>query len=447
MKTAILGAGVSGLALARTLLEEGVPLTDLTIFEAAEEVGGLMGSKELAGFTYDVAGGHILYGRDQETLDWMVTCAGGEQAFASRTRQSRIRFGDSWVRYPFENGLGDLPPEIGRECLEAYIKAHEARTTGAAASTKGGPPPADFASWIRWRFGDGIAAHFMDPYNEKIWKRELSELTSDWVADRVPDAPLEDVIKASRGEITEGYTHQSVFRYPLRGGFNAISHGIASNLGPALRLSTPVRELRRRGEGWTVNGEEFDVLISTLPLTDLPGLLPELPGEVAEAMADLSYNSLVSILVALDHDQVPDYSWVYLPHAEQGPANRITYLSNYSPHNAPQGRASLLCEVNFRGGPAGPGEPDGGLEEDLLTGLAAAGLLERPRVLFTDRSVVRHAYVIFDHAYRARRAAALNWCESVSLHALGRFGRFEYDNSDACVKKARDLARTLAQQG
>ncbi|HJO27420.1 MAG TPA: FAD-dependent oxidoreductase [Planctomycetota bacterium] len=438
MKIAILGAGVSGLSLARTLVEEGAPLDSISIFEAAPEVGGLMGSKELAGFTYDTAGGHILYGRDRETLAWMVSHTGGEEAFETRERQTRIRFGDRWVRYPFENGLGDLPPEVNAECLEGYVRAHKARAADGSGA------PADFANWVRWRFGDGIARHFMDPYNEKIWKRELSDLTSDWVADRVPDAPLEDVQRASRGEVTEGYTHQSVFRYPARGGFNAISLGLASALGPALRLSTPVVELRRRGAAWTVNGEEFDVLVSTLPLTDLPALLPEMPREAAEAMESLSYNSLVSVLVALDHDQVPEYSWVYLPHASQGPANRITYLSNYSAGNAPAGRASLLCEVNFPGGPGGPGEPGGGLEEDLLSGLAQAGLIERPRVLFTDRSVVRHAYVIFDHAYSARRAAALSWCASADLHTLGRFGRFEYDNSDACVKKARTLARTLS---
>jgi protoporphyrinogen oxidase len=445
MKTAILGAGVSGLALARALLEEGIPLEDLHLFEAAPVVGGLIGSKQVDGYTYDIAGGHILYGRDKKTIDWMVNCAGGEEAFETCARHTRIRFGDRWVRYPFENGLGDLPPDVNAECLEAYIKAHEARKTSGSVA------PADFASWIRWRFGDGIADHFMVPYNEKIWKRNLADMTSDWVADRVPDAPVEDVIAASRGENREGYTHQSVFRYPSHGGFGSIANGIASVLKGAIRLSTPVVEVRSRaqgqtpGAGWNVNGEDFDVVVSTLPLTEMPGIVPEMPTEVADAMTGLAYNSLVSILVALDHDDVPDLSWVYLPHADQGPANRITYMSNYSRHNAPEGCASLLCEVNFPGGPQGPGEPDSSLEEELLAGLAHAGIIERPRVLFTDRTTMRHAYVVFDHSYRVRREAALAWLDSVGLNPLGRFGRFEYDNSDACVAKARTLARKLAR--
>jgi protoporphyrinogen oxidase len=72
----------------------------------------------------------------------------------------------------------------------------------------------EFGAWVRWRFGDGIAKHFMDPYNEKVWKRELDFLTSDWVAGRVPDAPVDDVLRAAVGIRTEGYTHQSIFYYP-----------------------------------------------------------------------------------------------------------------------------------------------------------------------------------------------------------------------------------------
>ena len=54
MKTAILGAGVSGLSLARFLVEGGLPLGDVHLFEASTKVGGLCGSKTVDGFTYDV---------------------------------------------------------------------------------------------------------------------------------------------------------------------------------------------------------------------------------------------------------------------------------------------------------------------------------------------------------------------------------------------------------
>jgi protoporphyrinogen oxidase len=115
-------------------------------------------------------------------------------------------------------------------------------------------------------------------------------------------------------------------------------------------------------------------------------------------------------------------------------------MSNYSPHNAPKGKSSFLCEVTLPGGQPFPGAE---LEKQVIAGMAAAGLLRREEVLLTDRSEIRHAYVVFDHLYAARRKAIFAWMDSVSLVPLGRFGRFEYDNSDQCVIRARAAATAL----
>jgi protoporphyrinogen oxidase len=135
--------------------------------------------------------------------------AGGDSAFVRRDRNTKIRFEGRWVHYPFENGLGDLPKQANFDCLKGYVEAWHARESSGSSA------PSDFGSWIRWRFGEGIARHFMDPYNAKIWKRDLAEISSDWVAGRVPDAPVDDVLKAAIGMRTEGYTHQAIFYWRL----------------------------------------------------------------------------------------------------------------------------------------------------------------------------------------------------------------------------------------
>ena len=436
MKTAILGAGVSGLALARHMIEGGADAATLCLFEAAPEPGGLCRSKTVDGFTYDVAGGHILFSKDAETMRWMKACAGGEDAFVRRDRNTRIRYDDRWVRYPFENGLGDLPPQANYACIKGYVEAwHQREMDGSCA-------PADFAGWIRWRFGDGIAEHFMDPYNLKIWKRPLAELTSGWVAGRVPDAPPDDVLKAAVGLRTEGYVHQAIFYYPKRGGFQAITDGLASTLGPQLRLSTPVAEVKRRGERWSVNGEEFDRVVSTLPLNVLPDVVADMPSDVADAMRGLAYNSITCILLALDRAEHPDLSWIYLPFPSQGPANRVTYMSNYSPGNAPEGKTSLMCEVTHTGG------ADGGssVVDEALAGVIHAGLMTKDELLFADATRSEFAYIVYDHGFDAKKSAALAWLGEAGIVPLGRFGRYEYDNSDQCVIKARALSEELLRQ-
>jgi protoporphyrinogen oxidase len=437
LKIAILGAGISGLALARLLVEGGFPRTDLHLFEGSGTVGGLCRSKSVDGFTYDVAGGHILYSKDTGTLDWMKACAGGERAFVRRDRNTKIRYGASWVHYPFENGLGDLPPQDNFECLKGYVEAwHHRQVNGA-------PAPGDFKGWVRWRFGEGIARHFMDPYNEKIWKRPLEEISSGWVAGRVPDAPIDDVLRASIGIRTEGYQHQSIFYYPRNGGFQAITDGVSASVIDRVRLATPAESLVRHGAGWRVNGEDFDRVVSTIPLNLLPDVVDAMPDGAAAAMRGLAYNSIVCYLVALDRAEHPDLSWVYLPQVEQGPVNRVTYMSNYSPGNAPEGKTSFLLEVTHPGGAPPPGAE---LEREVLAGLEHAGLLARDEVLFTDRSFSRFAYIVYDHQLEERRRAALAWCEANAILPLGRFGHYDYFNSDQCVIAAREAAAELLQE-
>jgi protoporphyrinogen oxidase len=107
---------------------------------------------------------------------------------------------------------------------------------------------------------------------------------------------------------------------------------------------------------------------------------------------------------------------------------------------APTGKSSFLCEVTVAGGRPFPGRE---LESELVDGLVAAGLIRHDEVLFTDREAIGQAYVVFDHGYAAKRKIALSWFEKQGLVQLGRFGRFEYDNSDQCVIKARELSKRL----
>ncbi len=425
------------MALAQRMIEGGLQASDIHIFEANSKVGGLCHSKTVEGFTYDVSGGHILFSKDKETMNWMKRCAGGDDAFATRDRNTKIRFEDRWVHYPFENGLGDLPEQAKFDCLKGYIQAwHERKASDSAA-------PGDFKAWIAWRFGAGIAEHFMDPYNEKIWKRPLDQITSGWVAGRVPDAPIDDVLRSALGTRTEGYKHQSIFYYPKQGGFQAITDGFGALLQPNIRLNTPVTNLVRHGAGWRVNGEDFDTVVNTISMNVLPSIVEGMDAGVQQAMTGLPYNSIQCYLVALDRAEHPDLSWIYLPHASQGPANRATYMSNYSEGNAPEGKTSFLFEITIPGGQGGLGKAD---EEELLRGVEGAGLLRREEVLFTDHTFCKYAYIVYEHNLEARRKVSLDGCETNDIFALGRFGHYDYFNSDQCAIAATEMAQRLLER-
>ena len=83
MKIAILGGGISGCALARMLAEDD---HDVTVLEKSERVGGLCKSRQIDGFTFDEAGGHIIFSKDKDVLQWQLDRCGGDAARVGKVR-------------------------------------------------------------------------------------------------------------------------------------------------------------------------------------------------------------------------------------------------------------------------------------------------------------------------------------------------------------------------
>ncbi|MBL8730981.1 MAG: FAD-dependent oxidoreductase [Planctomycetes bacterium] len=436
MKIAVLGGGISGVALARQLAGDG---HRVVVLERAERPGGLCKSRRYGEFTFDEAGGHILFSKDKRVLDWQLARCGGDAGTVRTERNTKIRWHDRWVPYPFENGVGHLTKEAIVDCIKGYVEAHVARRLGA-------PCPANFGDWIQWQMGDGFARHFMVPYNQKIWKCDLHQMASDWVAGRVPEAPIEDILRAAVGIDTEGYQHQSVFWFPKHGGFEALVRGTCDGGGFELVCGHRVQRVERRGDGFLVDGDTFDLVVNTVPLPQIESAIVDLPGEVRADIRALRPISLVNLMIGVELDEpLPQLSWIYLPFAEQGPTNRVTYFSNYSPHNAPAGHGSFLAEVTHRGDLRADAE----WRRGVVQALGKAGILRPERVVLLESCDNEYAYIDQNLEFRARIQRVRSWFDHSGYLTFGRFGRYEYHNSDQCVARAmqvhehvRELART-----
>ncbi len=426
MKIAILGGGISGVALARMLAADG---HRVVVIEKAERAGGLCKSRRYGEFTFDEAGGHIVFSKDKRVLDWQLARCGGEAGTVRTVRNTKIRWHDRWVPYPFENGVGHLTKDAIVDCMAGYVEAYATRRAGV-------PCPPNFGDWIRWRMGEGFARHFMVPYNEKIWKCDLRTMASDWVAGRVPEAPIVDIVKSAIGIDTEGYSHQSVFWFPKHGGFEAMVRGTVDGGGFELQCGVAVTAVEKRGSSYRVNGESFDLVVNTVPLPQIEPAIAEIPADVRADIRALRPISLVNVMIGVKLDEpLPPISWAYLPFPEQGPTNRVTWFSNYSPHNAPAGHGSFLAEVTHRG----ELKPDAAWTRDVVAALGRAGILEPDRVVLAEWCNNEYAYIHQDLEFAARIGRVRRWFDASGYLTFGRFGRYEYHNSDQCVARAMEV--------
>jgi protoporphyrinogen oxidase len=424
----ILGGGISALSLA--YLYGG----SCEILEKEQRVGGHCRTHEKDGFKYD-EGGHILFSRDPDVLQRMVKVLGDN--IARHYRNNKIWFKGRFVKYPFENGLGDLDPEDRFECLYHYINNNF-------------PEPTNFKEWIYYTFGAGIAERYLLPYNRKIWKRDPADIGLDWVGGRVPRPPLEDVVKSAVGVSTEGYTHQLYFYYPKQGGFESLVTALESTIRGHSRITTgfAVNRVRRTPHGWVVSDgireRVFDRLVCTMPVQHLLAALDDVPTEVQLAAAALQYNPNLIVLVGLTDCLAKNQVAVYFPDPDLV-FHRVCFYHVYGGDCVPPGMYSAVAEITT------PGERGIWLENDqeiasrVVDDLVREGFIKHSSVVTTDVCRVKYSYVVYDLDYKRNVEFVRAYVRSLGIELLGRFAEFEYLNTDQCFARAMKLATQLQE--
>ncbi|MCA8972992.1 MAG: hypothetical protein KDC95_24630, partial [Planctomycetes bacterium] len=120
--------------------------------------------------------------------------------------------------------------------------------------------------------------------------------------------------------------------------------------------------------------------------------------------------------------------------------------SNYSPHNAPAGHGSFLAEVTHRG----ELRPDANWIQGVVAALGKAGILRPEHVVLAEACDNEYAYIDQDLAFEDRIGRVRKWFDESGYITFGRFGRYEYHNSDQCIARAMQVhghIREVARSG
>src|SRR6185369_8989335 len=103
-------------------------------------------------------------------------------------RSSWIYSQGAYTRYPFQANTYGLPWRAVEDCAAGFLK------TIHRPDPRPVPKKPSFKEWSLRAFGEGISRHFMFPYNEKLWRAPLSELTTEWQGRFVPKPSPAEVL-------------------------------------------------------------------------------------------------------------------------------------------------------------------------------------------------------------------------------------------------------------
>jgi protoporphyrinogen oxidase len=433
----ILGAGPTGLGAGFRLQKLGY--SNFLIVEKENVAGGLSSSfVDEQGFTWDI-GGHVLFSHYRYFDELMDELMGTE--WVHHERESWIWLYNRFIPYPFQNNIRFLPKEVTRECLSGLIKV---------ATRPNGKIPENLERWIYDSFGEGIARHFLMPYNFKVWAYPPSELSHTWVGERVATVDIERAIfniLDERNDVAWGPNNR--FRFPLRGGTGEIWRRLARGFTPdQLKLNRCATSLDSKNRKILFDDgsiEEFDVLISTIPL-DLLIQLSDID-RLKSVLMRLRHSTIHVAGIGLRGSPPPHLQtkcWMYFPDAAS-PYFRVTVFSNYSPNNVPDIDKfwSLMLEVAES--PAKPVDCSRVLESAISSLVSDRLIASRNDIVDVWRHTAGYGYPTPTIERDRILQTALPFLEELNIFSRGRFGGWKYEvaNQDHCLMQGVEIVNRL----
>jgi protoporphyrinogen oxidase len=272
-------------------------------------------------------------------------------------------------------------------------------------------------------------------------------MSHHWVDGRIPRPPVEDIIRSAIGIETEGYTHQSVFTYPVKGGIEALVDALKNPVKNKILTEYEVKSIRKSDGGFVIGngtGEiQYDRIISTLPPAVLLSCLSDVPKDVKDACNNLKYNSIACVGIGVK-GELNDISWLYIPQKEPGDFNRISFPSNYSTEVAPKGCSSVLAEITYNDGDKTSKKTDKEIIKEVTDGLINIGIIKsESSVVYSEVTRFEYAYVVYDLDYLKNVKIMREYIESLGIDLVGRFSEFEYINMDGCIRHVIDYVKNF----
>jgi protoporphyrinogen oxidase len=431
----VIGAGPAGLTAAFQLHKHGLVST---VIEADDMVGGISRTAQRDGWRFDI-GGHRFFTKVQQVEDlWHEILP--DDDFLMRPRKSRIFYKGKYIEYPIRavDVLKKLGPVEAVLCVASYAQARIR------------PPKnqSNYEGWLVARFGWRLYRALFKTYTEKLWGVPVSEMPSDWAAQRVKGLTLGKAIvnaltpRRNQKEITSLIEE---FQYPKYGPgmmWEACRDSVVEQ-GSKVVMETSVTKVRHvGGRATSVVAEHREggrteypctEVISSMPISQLlEAMDPPVPPEVKAAAEDLRYRDYMIVALAMPEEFVDfDDNWLYI-HDPAVRTMRIQNFGSWSPYMVKEGRNTLGLEYTVWEGDEEWNADDEWLiarakQELEQLGLCRTGEIEAGYVVRQPK-----AYPLYDDRYRANVGILRDWLAShvANVHPVGRNGMFRYNNQD-----------------
>ncbi|MGQ4599094.1 FAD-dependent oxidoreductase [Nocardia sp. R6R-6] len=423
----ILGGGLAGLT-AGDVLEHRA-----TVLEALDRPGGLVRTERVGDFWFDRVI-HLLYFSHPAVEEYVRGVLGTDLQPCPPTAWVETAAGT--VRFPVQLHLAGLEAQARDRCVADLMAAHRHAESGSV--------PTDYEQVLLDAFGAELCELFFFPYNRKLWRRPLRQLSADGFHWNLMRPGIAEVLRGADPEQPPTAAYNSRGWYPRKAesghrGMEVLSIALADRVAD-LRLRHRVERIDPESRiVWARNpvgltGFRYRHCVSTLPLPNTLAACSTAPADLISQCESLPRNRVRSVAVAIEGGRPADTGhWRYYTR-EDVPFTRLVFMTEFDAAMAPPLGWGVLAEVVEPSETAGP--TDAELTAQVVRGLRAVGLLDAGEVVATRVFTSDPAYVVFTDASRAVAARAIELLDCFGITTLGRYGEWTYSSMSQVIESA-----------
>ena len=325
-RIAIIGAGISGLTVAQLLKKRH----EVVVFEKEAIPGGLIRCRRVNGNLFHICGGHVFNSKREDVLDWFWSKFERSEEFTRADRNSVVFMENGKkIPYPIENHMYLFDSDIQKAFIDNLI--YMAENKGYEAQ--------NFEEFLRGQFGETLYQLYFQPYNKKVWRRDLSQVPLSWLEGKLPMPTVAEMIYNNMNHVEEKSFVHATFWYEKMDGSQYIADRFSEGLD--IRYNSNINVGSKAGGVWHVEGEDFDKIIFCGNIKQMPVFIQGIDmSPYIRQIESLEYHGTTSVFCEIDKNP---YSWIYLP-SRQHESHRIICTGNFAPSNNVDNKMTATIE-------------------------------------------------------------------------------------------------------
>jgi len=424
---AILGAGLTGLAIADSLKKSGL---HVTLLEKENVIGGLAKTVEFNAFRFDL-GGHRLDLRNNDLLQFIKEIINAEDLSYQR-RISSVFLKGKYLRYPPQ--MHDL---LTYKLSNVFKFVCD--TISMPMIKKEEPI---LKNWLISRVGSTIHDVYFKDYTKKVWGLGTDYMSSDWAERRIGKITKGSLVKNVFKNFNDNKENVSKFYYPVEG-IGEICQRLAKRINAKIISNVEITKINHKNEKlsnltYRKDEVEYDLsfrqLISTIPVTSLcQYIFPLTLSQNNSLFKSVNHRDLILVFLILDQDRVFKDHWVYFPQLEI-PFSRISEPKNWSSKLVSNNKTSLSVELFCNQNDVLWNSSDEKIMDLVIADLGNLDIIQKSKIKEAFVLRVPFAYPLLHLGYKQGLNMIIEQLASFkNLILAGRTGTHSYYDMNECL--------------